>query len=472
MNRWRSSVRLRLATLYVAGLGVVLLLFGSCVFVLVRARVMQSVEVRSQAELARLASYLQQEGISTSEEMEEPGYEPYLVVGPDGSALYASSTWRDLGLPQAPRELAPAGGGEAREPALHVSSLSFRCANQDVTAYVAIDTGDTRRSLSILMAVLLGGTAAALVAALFLGYWLAGRALAPVAALARAAERVGVGDVTARLPVGVAQDEFDRLAEAFNAVLERLQTAIEELRRFSSNVSHELRTPLAAMRSVGEQALRRGTDARGEEAIGSMLEEVDRLTSLIEQLLALARTEATGAGEQGNPVDPAAVAREVVNACLVLAEEREQELVCELEEGLVVTAHPLLLRQALYNLLDNAIRCTPPRGHVRVRVRRLSNDESVIEVVDDGPGIAPEDQQRIFTRFERVDRDAAASGAGLGLAIAKRAIEACRGRIELASALGVGSCFRIVLLHGREAVPRREEQRPVRFSPNQGVSHP
>lgn len=470
MNRWRSSIRLRLATLYVVGLSMLLVPFAAGVFALVSSRLENDLDVRSRSELARLTSYLQEEGLSTSEEMEEPGYEPYLIKGSDGGTLYASSTWKGLGLPDDPRVPATGDASTAGDSQRRIASVQFTCAGQDLVAFVALDSGEVHRSLSILLAVLLGGTAIALVGALFLGYWLAGRALAPVAALAHAAERVGVGNLAARLPAGPANDEFDRLAVAFNAVLERLQTAIDELRRFSSNVSHELRTPLTAMRVVGEQALRRGVDAQGADAIASMLEEVERLTNLIEQLLSLARAEGAEVAERHVPVDPADVAREVVNACLVLSEERDQELATEFEDGITVTAHPLLLRQALYNLLDNAIRCTPRRGHVRVRTRHLSADESAIEVVDDGPGIAPADQERIFSRFERVDRDAAASGAGLGLAIAKRAIEACHGRIELSSALGVGSCFRIVLRRDSRAVPRLEEERVARIPPSQGSS--
>jgi len=456
VNSWRSSIRLRLATLYVAGLGVLLLLFSAGVFGLVRARVHQELEQESQTALQRLEHYLQSEGLSSQEEMEEPGYGPFLLLDADGSVVYASSAWKSLGLP-AESQTADLGS-------LRFASLRFESAGKQIQAFVASDTSDSQRSLSILFAVLLGGTLVALLCALFLGYWLAGRALAPAAALARAAERVGVEDAGARLPVGTAHDEFDRLALEFNAVLERLQTAIGGLRRFSSNVSHELRTPLTAMRLVGEQALRRGVDARGAEAIASMLEEVERLTNLIEQLLGLARAEGVEPSQRTTPVDLSAIAHEVVGACTVLAEEGGIELACELLDDLRALAHPLLLRQALYNVLDNAIRYTPRGGHVRVRTRRLSEHESAVEIVDDGPGIAPEDQQRIFERFERLPDAAAAQGAGLGLAIARRALETCRGRIELASALGVGSCFRIVLPSSAVALPRVEEDSAARIN--------
>jgi signal transduction histidine kinase len=466
---WRSSIRLRLATLYVAGLCVLLLLFGAGVFGFVRARMQHELELQGQAALLHLQRYVQEEGLSSPDEMEEPGYGPFLLLGADGTAVYASSAWKSLGLPEDSSVKLGADAHAPRGEPLLTNSLRFTSAGRELQAIVALDRSEGERSLSILFAVLLGGTILALLCALFLGYWLAGRALAPAAALARAAERVGADDASARLPVGDSRDEFDRLALEFNAVLERLQAAIGELRRFSSNVSHELRTPLTAMRLVGEQALRRGVDARGAEAIASMLEEVDRLTNLIEQLLSLARAEGAEAEQRSAAIDVCAVAREVVGACGVLAEEREQELRCELELDLQAIAHPLLLRQALYNVLDNAIRYTPRRGHLRVRARRLSLTESAIEVVDDGPGIAPEDQARIFERFARLPGEPAAQGAGLGLAIARRAVETCRGRIELSSALGVGSCFRIVLSNSAASASpvgddRAAQQRPVQES--------
>ena len=469
MKLWRSSIRLRLATLYVAGLCVLLLCFGVGVFGFVRARMRHELQLETQAALVRLERYVQDEGLSSPDEMEEPGYGPFLLLEADGTPVYASSGWKSLGLPEDSNvELGAAAHAPRGEP-LWTSAPRFTSSGRELQAFVALDQSESERSLSILFVVLLGGTILALLCALFLGYWLAGRALAPAAALARAAERVGADDASARLPVGDSRDEFDRLALEFNAVLERLQAAIGELRRFSSNVSHELRTPLTAMRLVGEQALRRGVDARGAEAIASMLEEVDRLTNLIEQLLSLARAEGAEADQRSTPIDLCGVAREVVGACAVLAEEREQELRCELEQDVHAIAHPLLLRQALYNVLDNAIRYTPARGHIRIRVRKSSAAESAIEVADDGPGIAPAGQARIFERFERLAGEPAAQGAGLGLAIARRAVETCRGRIELSSALGVGSCFRIVLSNSvASASPvgadRAAQQRPVQES--------
>jgi signal transduction histidine kinase len=458
LKPWRSNIRLRLSTLYVAGLCVLLFGLSGGVYAVVHARLVQELRSRADAELVRLQGVVREEGLASTEELDEQGFEPFLLLDADGTAAYVSPDWTAHGLPRD-----RAGLAAAVQLPVQIATGRFTSAGRELQAIVGVDRSEAERSLAVLRVVLLAGTAAALACALFLGYWLAGRALAPAAALARAAQLVGAQDAHARLPVGSAHDEFDSMALEFNALLARLQSAIEEQRRFSSNVSHELRTPLTAMRLVGEQALRRGVDPRAEEALSSILEEVERSTNLVEQLLCLARAEGAEPSQRATPVDLSAVAREVVAACSVLAEERGQELVCELVDDLRACAHPLLLRQALYNVLDNAIRYTPRGGHVRVRSRRVSEQESAVEIVDDGPGIAPEDQQRIFERFARLSGAAAAQGAGLGLAIARRAIETCRGRIELASALGVGSCFRIVLSNSAVAAPRVEERHAAQY---------
>ena len=460
MTLWRSSIRLRLSARYVAGLSLLLLAFGAGVYAVVRARLWRELQARAAAELEGLARVVEQEGVSSPEELDEQVSVPFLLQDAAGATVYVSPAWLDLGLPRSVSvaELAAQREWLRRQPrTVLLAQRRVSAEQRELGVLVALEATEIERSLSALLVALLTGTATALACALGMGYWLAGSALAPAARLARAAERVGADDSKARLPVAGTHDEFDRLALAFNAVLERLQAAIGELGRFSSNASHELRTPLTAMRLVGEQALRRGVDPRAREAISSMLEEVERSTGLVEQLLCLARAEGAEPQQRSTPVDLAAVAREVVGACAVLAEERGLELRCEQDGELPALAHPLLLRQALYNLLDNAIRYTPQGGHVRVRTRRISAREAAVEIVDDGPGIAPADQQRVFERFERVSGAAAAPGAGLGLAIARRAIEICRGRIELSSALGVGSCFRIVLANSAGVAPPVED---------------
>ena len=197
--------------------------------------------------------------------------------------------------------------------------------------------------------------------------------------------------------------------------------------------------------------LKEGADATAcREVIASMLEETDRLTRLVESLLILSRADAATTPVEVEATDLALLAHDVADCLQVLAEEKEQSLVVHTDEPVVAWIDPATLRQALMNLVDNAIKYAPRRGHIRVCVRQTAT-EGIIEVADDGPGIPKEHRERIFDRFYRVDkgRSRELGGAGLGLAITRWAVEANGGRIEVESEEGHGSIFRIVLTAGR-----------------------
>jgi heavy metal sensor kinase len=280
----------------------------------------------------------------------------------------------------------------------------------------------------------------------FGGFWIARRALAPLSRLADRSQHITAEQLHERLPVEGASLELDQLAAAFNDALARLEGSFDQLKRFTADVSHELRTPLTALRTVGEVALRGNHDPEGyREVIGSMLEEVDRLTRLTDELLTLARADAGEAKLRREPVELGALAREVAGHLSVLAEEKEQALQVE-AEPVVVSADRTVLRQALVNLVVNAIKYSLPRTRIRIGSGRRG-DAAFLQVADAGPGIAPEHHARLFERFYRVDksRSREMGGTGLGLALVKWAAEAHGGQVELGSELGRGSTFRILL---------------------------
>jgi signal transduction histidine kinase len=251
--------------------------------------------------------------------------------------------------------------------------------------------------------------------------------------------------LTDRLPVHNPDDELGRLASVFNETLARLQTSFEQMRQFTANVSHELRTPLTAIRSVGEVGLRGHRDEtvyRG--IIGSMLEEADRLASLVDRLLTLSRAETGQAAPLARqPLDLRALAEDVVGHLSVLAEEKRQTIGVEGAEATGV-ADRLVLRQAVINLVDNAIKYSPVGGQIQVRVAQTPKD-ALIDIVDSGPGIPAEARGRIFDRFYRVEDGGPTHGAGLGLSIAKGAVEANGGRLTLETSGATGSTFRIAI---------------------------
>lgn len=279
------------------------------------------------------------------------------------------------------------------------------------------------------------------------GYFLARRALAPVEHMAEQARLITASRLKDRLPVDNPKDEFGQLAMVFNQTLTRLESSFDQMRRFSSDASHELRTPLTAIRSVGEVGLRERRDENEyREIIGSMLEEVDSLSRLVERLLLLSRADSGDATLLSESVDLAALAGEVATHLGVLAEEKRQSIEIESSTTPHWKGDRLVLRQALINLVDNAIKYTQDGGRIAIRVGQRAS-AAVIDVIDNGPGIPDDLKSRVFDRFYRVDKSRSRDhgGTGLGLAIAKSAVEVQGGVLSLEPSSGPGSVFRITL---------------------------
>jgi len=278
------------------------------------------------------------------------------------------------------------------------------------------------------------------------GYVLARRALAPIDHLSAEARRITAERLHERLSVPNEQDEIGRLAAVINDTLARLQSSFDELRRFTADASHELRTPLSVIRGIGEMGLRETrSPAEYKDAIGSMLEEVDRLTRLVDTLLRLSRGDAGTVRLSLETVDLGQLAHDVVSSLGILAEERQQRVNVDALENIHVSADRLVLRDAITNVIDNAIKYSPKGSTIQVRVS-LDGNDAMLSVADEGPGISAEHRERIFDRFYRIDqgRSREMGGTGLGLAIAKWAVEANGGRIVVDSA-GRGASFRIAL---------------------------
>jgi heavy metal sensor kinase len=288
----------------------------------------------------------------------------------------------------------------------------------------------------------------------FFGYHLARRSLSPLQSMAKRAEQITAERLDHRLPIDNPQDELGQLAAAFNVVLDRLQQSFDQLRRFTADASHELRTPLAAIRSVGEVGLQNSrTAAAYQDTIGSMLEEVTRLTKLVDALLTISRADAGQVEVALASFSPLELTREVVGLVEVLAEERHQEISISGEESVTVRGDRLLLRQALINVLQNAVRYSPEGGKISVSVRSVFSGRAKLTISDSGPGIPFEHRAKIFDRFYRVDgaRTRDTGGAGLGLSIANWAVQAQGGQIRIEDSTE-GAIFSIELPKG-EPVP-------------------
>ena len=338
-----------------------------------------------------------------------------------------------------------------------LSRLSgFRAGSERFVIQVGRSEGPMREDMRQLALVLVLGLPLAVAVAGLGGYSLARRALLPVERMTERAQSITAERLGDRLPVDNHDDEMGRLALVFNATLGRLQASFEQMRRFTADVSHELRTPLTSIRSVGEVGLREHrNDQQYRGIIGSMLEEADRLASLVDRLLTLSRAESGQAKLSIVDVDLRDLADNVASHLGVLAEEKRQSIVVEGKESPHVSADRLVLRQALISLVDNAIKFSPAGGCIRIRVSETPQS-GVVDVIDTGIGVDAADRARIFDRFYRAgDGTAQESGSGLGLSIAKWAVEANGGCLTLEASEGSGSTFRITVPGLPQAARRR-----------------
>lgn len=264
------------------------------------------------------------------------------------------------------------------------------------------------------------------------GWWVAGRALQPVRALAAAAEGVGPERLNQRVPPPPADDEIRRLATALNAMLERLEDSFQQAKRFAADASHELRTPLTIMRGEIEAILRRADFAPASEArLLSLQEEIARLDRITEQLLLLARFDAGEVPLAHEAVDFSALVAEAGEDAELLAGAQEVTLEVKVAPDQWVTGDAHQLRRLVLNLLDNAAKYNRPGGSVRCTLDPRG-DAVGLSVANTGPGIPAELRPRVFQRFFRTDPSRTARrGHGLGLSLCREIALAHCGTLEL-----------------------------------------
>jgi len=307
---------------------------------------------------------------------------------------------------------------------------------------VGASVAERDEALAALKAVLLVGGPVGLLVASLAGYLLAAAALRPVAAMRRRAEAVTEAHPDRRLPLPAARDELRLLATTLNAMLERLDTALERERGFVADASHELRTPLATLKTEVEVALQSDGD-RGElrEALVSADAEIDLLSQLAEDLLVIARSDRGQLPVRLESIEARTLFERVRSRFARRLTEEGRRLIVDAPPGLVLRLDPLRVEQALGNLVDNAIRHA--RGDVRCTATERKG-EVTLHVTDGGPGFSDELAPVAFERFTRGDRARARGGSGLGLAIVE-VIAVAHGGDATLSSNGAGSDVAIAL---------------------------
>jgi heavy metal sensor kinase len=376
------------------------------------------------------------------------------VLAMDGSVLYRNGLLGNRSLGGKPFPGEGEGSYNPRQVRLtdgtRVLLISHRHAidGQPLLIRLAYSTAPLQHRMVELIVLLVIAMPFALVIAGIAGFKVTRRALAPLEDMAQRTDSITVSRLHDRLPTDNLDDELRGIANGFNGLLTRLEVSFEQMQRFISDVSHELRTPLTAIRGVGELGLQgEHTCDEYRDVIGSTLEEVTRLTRMVESMLTISRADAGELVVQESMFSMVDLVRETTALLEVLAAEKNQTFAISASTNLLVRGDRSLLRQAIVNILDNAVKYSPIGSRIDISVSHSTQAEdrswTVLEVVDRGPGIREDDQLKVFNRFYRVDesRSREAGGVGLGLAIAKWAVLAQGGEIGVKSATHGGSNF-------------------------------
>jgi signal transduction histidine kinase len=324
-------------------------------------------------------------------------------------------------LARAPLARAPGGPFTRR---LAGEEYRIRAVAAGGRLIVAAQSLDSLQDASdrVLALMLVAGPVALLIAAAG-GWWLARKALLSVGRMAREAERIEIDRLDERIAVPPARDELARLATTLNAMLDRLARGVQQRERLIADASHELRSPLAAMRAEIDVALDAGEPSR--EVLESAREEVDRLARIVDDLLTLARLDAGALVPEPAPVALLELAREVAAGLAPLGVPIDVA-----GAPVSVAADRRHLHRALVNVVDNAVKASPPGAPVTIAVWRRDGHAG-LTVADAGPGVPADERERIFERFARLDAARGRGGSGLGLAIARELVEAHGGSLHV-----------------------------------------
>jgi two-component system, OmpR family, heavy metal sensor histidine kinase CusS len=321
---------------------------------------------------------------------------------------------------------------------------------------MAAPLGNNRILLNTFTAGLLWTVPALLAISALGGYWLSRRALRPVDQITAATRSISVSNLSARLPVPDSRDELQRLSETCNEMLERLESAVNEIKRFTADASHELRNPVSFVRTTAELALRnRQADPASRRSFDAIVAECGKANRLLKDMLTLARADTGHSRLAFEPVDLVEVVRAFSPKGLLLAEERGHKLSIDFDGGrhATVLGDYASLHRLLWILLDNAAKYTPAPGSLRLSLA-VDGNQAVVTVEDDGIGISAADLPRIFGRFYRADKSRSqVEGTGLGLSIALWIANVHGASISAESREGHGSVFRtaFALLAGEPA---------------------
>ena len=463
-----ESVRARLTLWYVSALALILIIFGVAVYVMLsralHRRVDQAlsstieISIRSLTHDAQEGQSRESAAQSTAAELSHP-QQAMMIFDTDGKLLAEHPYEDNLHILLPDLNAIPAdevylytvaGEGDANDRhRLAVRRVQIPPADTPYIILASQSLEAVEEELESLREILYFATPVLLLLAGLGGWFLARQGLAPVAAMARSARQIGSGSLDKQLPVANPRDELGQLATTFNDLLSRLNSAFAEQRRFMADASHELRTPLSIMSAAAGVTLKKThrNEEEYREAIEMMAQQTKRLSRIVNDLFTLARADAGRYPLQKKALYLNDLLDEITRSGGVLASARNVKLMVSDFEEAPFHGDEDLLRQMVLNLVDNALKFTPPGGVVKLDLTRKEN-QYLLSVSDTGSGITPDAREHVFERFYRADKARTREndgGGGLGLPIAKWIANAHDGEIELAASGDDGSTFLVRL---------------------------
>ena len=452
--RWPRSIGGRLTLWYAAAFSSALLVLGVVMWLAVQQSLYHAIDEGLRDRIEGIQVFIEdhKDRLDQEEVREEfrAHGELFQVIDQNGVSIHRAESLE--GAPTPP--LAELGAEPRFDNVAAVDGAPLRFRSQSITVdgkvygvQVAAPLASLQQGLRDALWLLVPMFPLMLALASAAGYFMSRRALAPVDRITQTARLITADNLSERLALPQTGDELERLSATLNEMIGRLEAAFKKVSRFTADASHELRTPLAVMRTTAEVALRNSDSNEHRNALAQVIAEIERTSSLVENLLLIAKADSGSAELSKRSIDVLAAIDEACAQAAVLAQVKGVKMTKRLPtQPISVTADRDAVRRLFLILLDNAVKYTPAGGEIEVSVEARDGQVHGF-VTDTGIGIASTDLPHIFDRFYRVDRarSRANGGVGLGLAIARWITEAHGGGLFVESELDRGSQFRVQL---------------------------
>ena len=470
-----NSLRFKLTLWYVLILGILLISFSSFLYLTLSKSLYRDVDnkLRSLAELiaSESASPLSKFGLGSIDEALEtsmnlkPIGKFIQVLDESGRIGRKSDNLRNVQLPISLNALKNASNGLISFETNHsLQNAPLRIVtfpvmeNKHITKIVQVASSleDVEDALNTLFIILMITVPLALMVAILGGQFLANKALKPVDNVTQTARVITSRNLNQRIKPLKVRDEISRLIDTFNEMISRLDQSFRQIKQFSADASHELKTPLTILKGEVEVTLRRErTLHEYEQTLRSNLEEINRMSQIVDDLLLLSKADTGELRLDREDINLTEILNEVVAQLNILIQSKNLQIeTSNHNESIHIFGDPLRIRELFLNLIENGIKYTEKEGSIRITVAKDTpqpggeeTEFAKIVFSDTGIGIAREDQEKIFDRFYRVDkaRSRDQGGSGLGLSICKWIVEAHKGEIKVESEIGKGSSFTVKL---------------------------